>query len=227
MVEWGGFENRCARKGTQGSNPCLSAKSFMDKKTVQAYNQQAQKYDEETSDFWKKFPRTIVDKFADLTRGKVLDIGSGPGRDGLILKDKGLEVVCLDASEAMIQLCRDKGLEGIAGDFANLPFEDQRFDGVWSYTSWLHVPKSEISQALTEAVRVLKPDGILGLGMIEGDVEEYRETEKVTLSRWFSFYSKAELEALLQNHNLEIIYFEAFKPNRKNYLNFICRLTKI
>ena len=25
MVEWGGLENRCARKSTQGSNPCLSA----------------------------------------------------------------------------------------------------------------------------------------------------------------------------------------------------------
>ena len=25
MVEWDGLENRCARKGTEGSNPSLSA----------------------------------------------------------------------------------------------------------------------------------------------------------------------------------------------------------
>ena len=30
MVEWGGLENRCACKRTQGSNPCLSAKYFID-----------------------------------------------------------------------------------------------------------------------------------------------------------------------------------------------------
>lgn len=25
VVEWDGFENRCTRKSTQGSNPCLAA----------------------------------------------------------------------------------------------------------------------------------------------------------------------------------------------------------
>ena len=29
MVEWDGFENRCACKSTQGSNPCLSANKFI------------------------------------------------------------------------------------------------------------------------------------------------------------------------------------------------------
>src|SRR4051812_42476026 len=112
----------------------------MDAKTIQAYNEEAENYDLGTEDFWDKFPRTFFDKFIELTKGRVLDIGSGPGRDGLMLKQSGLDITCLDASEAMIKLCQDKGLLGIVGDFSVLPFEDESFDGVWSYTAWLHVP---------------------------------------------------------------------------------------
>jgi len=61
----------------------------MDRKTIDTYNRTALAYDEETTGFWNLFPRTIIDKFAGLTHGRVLDVGSGPGRDGLILKNKG------------------------------------------------------------------------------------------------------------------------------------------
>jgi ubiquinone/menaquinone biosynthesis C-methylase UbiE len=102
----------------------------MDRKTIDTYNRFAREYDEETADFWDKFPRTIIDKFIDLTKGKVLDVGSGPGRDGLILQHAGLDVTCLDASEEMVKISIERGLRSILGDFKNLPFEDSSFDGV-------------------------------------------------------------------------------------------------
>ena len=61
----------------------------MDEKTIKTYNQMAKEYEDETVDFWKRFPRTFFDKFAELVKGKVLDVGSGPGRDGLLLKERG------------------------------------------------------------------------------------------------------------------------------------------
>lgn len=69
--------------------------------TIQTYDEMAQAYDEETRDFWERFPRTFFDAFADLVRGDVLDIGSGPGRDGVKLAERGLDVTCLNASEVM------------------------------------------------------------------------------------------------------------------------------
>ena len=108
-----------------------------------------------------------MDKFARLAKGKVLDIGSGPGRDGLLLKDMGIEVICLDASEAMVKMCEEKGMEAVTGDFNSLTFRDSSFEGVWAYTSILHVPKSEVSDSLREIKRVLRQGGILGLGLIE------------------------------------------------------------
>jgi ubiquinone/menaquinone biosynthesis C-methylase UbiE len=195
----------------------------MDQQTINTYNQLALEYDQETTDFWESFPRTIFDKFISLAEGRVLDIGSGPGRDGLILKQAGLDIVCIDASEAMIKLSSERGLTSVLGDFTNLPFEDSSFDAVWAYTSLLHVPKSEVNKALSEIKRVMKSEGIFGLGLIEGDTELYRESSGVGKPRWFSFYKKEEVENLLTKHSFELLYFEEFKVNTKNYLNFISR----
>ena len=193
----------------------------MDQKTIDTYNKMALEYDEETVDFWDRFPRTFIDKFAELAKGGVLDIGSGPGRDGVILKDKGLDVTCLDASEEMVKLCREKGLNAVLGNFNMLPFKKKSFDAVWAYTSLLHAPKADTDKPLREIKRVLKDKGILGLGLIEGDTEGYRESSGVNMPRWFSFYKKNEILKILNAQEFEMIYFEEFKPGSKNYLNFI------
>ena len=183
----------------------------------------AEEYDTETTDFWERFPRTIIDKFAELVKGQVLDIGSGPGRDGIILQEKDLEVTCLDASETMVALSQSRGLKSIVGDFLALPFPDATFDGVWAYTALLHVPKTEVGKAFYEITRVLKTGGILGLGLIEGDTESYRESSGVDKPRWFSYYQKDEIQKLLEEYGFTILYFDQFKPGSKNYLNFISR----
>ncbi|MCX6701684.1 MAG: class I SAM-dependent methyltransferase, partial [Candidatus Zambryskibacteria bacterium] len=162
----------------------------MDQKTINTYDELAEEYDKETVDFWNRFPRTIFDKFIGLTKGKVLDVGSGPGRDGSILKEAGLDVVCLDASESMIKLSKERGLNSVVGDFNSLPFKNESFEGVWAYTSLLHIPKSEVKKPLSEIQRVLKLGGIFGLGLIEGETELYRESSGVDKPRWFSFYKK-------------------------------------
>jgi ubiquinone/menaquinone biosynthesis C-methylase UbiE len=198
----------------------------MDKKTIDAYDQRATEYDEETSSFWDEmFPTNFMDRFVETVKSEgvtTLDVGSGPGRDGLILQNKGLDITCLDASKEMIKLCQKRGLKAVLGDFNELPFADGSFDAVWAYTSLLHVPKKQISKPLEEIRRILKSGGILGLGLIEGDFEGYRESSGLDLPRWFTYYKKDEVEALLGASSFEIVHFEQFKPRSKNYLNYIC-----
>lgn len=195
----------------------------MDRKTIDTYNTLAHDYDTETIEFWETFPRSFLDKFVELSGKKILNEGSGPGRDGLLLKDAGKEVVCLDASEEMIKLSRERGLESVLGSFEKLPFLDNSFDGVWAYTSLLHIPKPEMGAALREMHRVLKPQGYFALGLIEGDTEEYKLSSGVSLPRLFSFYQKEEVEKLCKDAGVELVHFETFKPRSKNYLNFIFR----
>lgn len=195
----------------------------MDKITIDTYNKMALDYDAEVADFWKIFPRTILDTFVQNVRGKVLDVGSGSGRDALILKESGLQVTCLDASSAMVALTKEKGLESILADFDNLPFSKESFGGVWAYTSLLHTPKAEIKKPFSEIYRVLEKDGVLGLGLIEGETEEYRQSSGVELPRFFAFYKKEEVESLLNETGFSVFYFDSFRPKTKNYLHFLAR----
>lgn len=132
----------------------------MDIKTITTYEKMAEEYDLETIDFWKRFPRTFFDSFIQLAGERVLDIRSGPGRDGLILKEAGKDVTCLDASEEMVRRSTARGLVSIVGDFNKLPFGDGLFDAIWSYTALLHISKATIDVPFAEIARVIKKDGI-------------------------------------------------------------------
>jgi ubiquinone/menaquinone biosynthesis C-methylase UbiE len=198
----------------------------MDEKTISAYNTLAREYDEKTTTFWDEFPKSVLDAFALRVGGKdVLNIGSGPGRDGLLLSSRGMKITCLDASEVMVAMCKERGLPAVHGDMLSLPFPDTAFCGVWAYTSLLHVTKQEMSLALSEVHRVLQPGGVFGLGMIEGEGECYRESSGVSMPRLFTYYTREELEQLLISHHFTIEYFEVFQPRNNRYLNYICTRT--
>lgn len=206
----------------------------MDSLTIQTYNQLAQEYDNETAEFWNSFPKTFIDRFVGDTKRlvaadqtpSVLNVGSGPGRDGLLLQSAGLDITCLDASTSMVELCCARGLKAIEGDLLNLPFEAGSFDAVWSYTALLHVERSEITQALREIKRVLKPGGTFALGLIEGDGEEYRTSSGVDRERLFVYYQKLDILNYLNDTDFTVEYFETFKPGKRNYLNFVSRAGK-
>lgn len=193
----------------------------MDPQTIDTYNKRAKEYDEETIDFWDQFPRTFLDKFIELSGHTVANIGSGPGKDGLLLKDAGKEVTCVDASEAMIALSIARGLTSIKATADDLPFDDQLFDAVWSYTTLLHIPKKDIGASLAEIARVIKPQGIFALGLIEGQTESYKQSSGVDLPRLFTLFTKDEVIELCGQHGFDLVYFDTFKPASKNYLNFI------
>jgi ubiquinone/menaquinone biosynthesis C-methylase UbiE len=198
----------------------------MDEQTINTYNEIAKEYDKETVDFWNLFPRSFLNEFIKLSGKRIVDIGSGPGRDGLLLQQAGKDIVCVDASESMVKLSSNRGLKSIVADFNALPFEDNSFDGAWSYTALLHVSKKSIATSLKEINRVLTPDGVFALGLIEGEVEQYKETPGHGMLRLFSYYEKAEVELFCKEHGFELVYFEMFKPRLNNYLNFIFKKTQ-
>ncbi len=195
----------------------------MDPQTIATYNELAYRYDEQTKKFWEAFPTDFLDQFAAEAHGKVLNIGSGPGRDAELLRDRRLDVICLDASSVMVQLTRERGFSSVQGDLLELPFADATFDGVWAYTSLLHITKTQIDQALDEIKRVLKPASVIGLGMIEGNDEKYVEDKFVTKPRLFSYFTRSELEKLLKAHGFGVTYFEVFIPKRFTYLHFVAK----
>lgn len=99
------------------------------------------------------------------TRGDVLMIAVGTGRDLSFLHDDVTSVAGIDLSEPMLERAtgraRELGLDADLrqGDAEHLPYPDSTFDTVTAVLSLCTIPRPE--RALAEARRVLRPGGRL------------------------------------------------------------------
>jgi SAM-dependent methyltransferase len=139
----------------------------------------------------------------------VLDLGSGPGHDAALLAIEGATVVALDPALGLLREAR--AYESIAsrlvgGDARRLPFADGRFDGIWSCASLLHVPHDEVSLALSEAFRVLKPGGVAFFSMSEGEPTGLvPDTSLGLATRGYYYHRGADWALLLYEAGFELV----------------------
>jgi len=195
----------------------------MDQATIKTYDRYYKEYDDEVIEFWDNFPLVIIDEFCKKLKGKrILNLGSGSGRDALILRNKGLEVVCCDASREMVRITKQLGFETIESDFCDLNFKDNSFDGIWAYTSLLHIKKEEAQEILKKIYKFIKPDGIFLIGMIEGVFDGEMERENMPgEKRYFRFYEENEIKDMVEKVGFKFEFQERYKPRSKTYLNQI------
>jgi SAM-dependent methyltransferase len=119
---------------------------------------------------------------------RIVDLGSGPEHQANYLQNNGCEVTCVDLSEEMVSICREKGLEAFAMDFHTLDFALESFDAVWTMNALLHVPKDSLLQVLKNIEGVLKPDGFMYMGLYGGyESEGIWENDTYRPQRFFSF----------------------------------------
>lgn len=193
----------------------------MQDQTITAYDTYATVYDNEVVRFWQEFPRTFINHFVQALPGKrILDLGSGSGRDAMLLREQGLEVACVDASQTMANMTRKLGFETYVATFSQLPFDTASFDGVWAYTSLLHVPGNEMRRIIGQIHGLLRSNGVFAIGMIEGATEGM--VERVSMpggARYFKYYGQQELKDLIEPLGFEFLYEQDYQPHNHVYLN--------
>jgi SAM-dependent methyltransferase len=87
--------------------------------------------------------------------GRLLDVGCGTGAHTAVFAEHGWSPVGVDISEDQLRLARERGLEVVWADAADLPFEAASFDAAVSI--WTHTDVEDFSLLLREVVRVLRP----------------------------------------------------------------------
>lgn len=100
----------------------------------------------------------------DASRLDCVDIGCGTGRFVELLHGQFRDVKGVEPSRGMLEKALRRGLP--AGTFErghaeSIPFEDSRFDIMFSSCIFHHTPKSSHGQMVREMSRVLKPGGWL------------------------------------------------------------------
>jgi SAM-dependent methyltransferase len=178
-------------------------------------------YDQEVIDFWNSFPSEFLQRFANSLPGKrVLDVGSGSGRDALLLKDLGLDVVCLDGSESMIRMTSRLGFDSHLADFEDIDFQPATFDGIWAYTSLIHIPKAEAESVIQVLRTLLKPGGVFAVGVIGGKAEGMVERKTMPdVQRYFKDYLRQELREMVEQQGFDFLFELDYRPHNSVYIN--------
>ena len=119
-------------------------------------------YDIHAADFSKSRFRIwpLVKQFLDSLppNSKVLDIGCGNGKNMIYaLNRQDLQVYGLEHSQALTDICIQKGLNVIQGNALSLPFENNTFDAIIMIAVIHHINPDEHNKVLKEIQRVLKP----------------------------------------------------------------------
>lgn len=163
----------------------------------------------------KGFLAHRFDRFRALLSGhaRVLDAGCGPGLDAAQLRQRGLLVTGLDITRSMLAVARARGgVERVVqGDLRSLPFRDGRFDAAWASASLLHLPKSQVKQALLEVRRVLRHEGIFHSSMKAGQYDGFMDPipgHTIKARRYFAHYQPEEWNALLRASGFEVVQQE-------------------
>ncbi|MFB6246353.1 MAG: class I SAM-dependent methyltransferase [Candidatus Pacearchaeota archaeon] len=195
-------------------------------KTKETYDNYAREYEEiKDENFVENYLKEDFEYFCKNLNGKeVLDLGSGPGNDSLKMKEQRLNPTCIDISQSMVKICKEKGLKSQQMDFENLDFKENSFDGVWSRTSLLHMPKEKLPETLKQIREILKPEGLFYITMKEGNFEGFKQNSEFEGNeRYFSLYQKEEIENILSRF-FEIIKSSKTKMDENHaYLNFRCK----
>lgn len=112
----------------------------------------------------KPFDRELLDRFAKrVGRGRVCDLGCGPGQIARYLRDRGVDVFGLDLSAGMLAQARrlNPEIEFVQGSMLALALASETLDGITAFYSIIHIPRQQVVSALSEMRRVLKPGGCL------------------------------------------------------------------
>ena len=109
--------------------------------------------------------------------GRVLDIGSGGGRDALELEKRGIIVRRTDVSKGFVELLRERGFEADLLDPLTDPLADPRhpgipYDGIWACACLIHVTRQDLPTVLARLADATRKGGRLHASVREGDGED-------------------------------------------------------
>lgn len=172
--------------------------------TIRAYDAHAADYRDATTDLPPSLVTAIGRFVGQLSPGgRVLEVGSGSGRDALALEQAGLSVRRTDITPAFVELLHEAGhpadrLDPLRDDLADPYAPHATYDGVWANASLLHVDRDDLPTVLARLAQVTREGGALFVSVKEGDGEDWSIHGNVTAPRFFTFWRDEPLRSVAE-----------------------------
>ena len=155
---------------------------------------------------------------------RILDVGSGSGRDACCFQKLGYQVAALEPSK---NLCREirKVFSGeiVCSDIQSYR-PRERYDGIWACASFLHLQEEEVLRFFEKLDLYLKDSGIVYLSGKNGI-----STGKAGDGRYFLEFTEQLAENILMTNEqvkLEQLWYTKDVTGRKDFrwMNMIFKL---
>ena len=167
--------------------------------TVRAYDLDAVAY-VEASPTMPDSVRADIEAFAERldVGARVLEIGSGGGRDARLMEDLGLRVRRTDITPGFVALLREQGVDADLLDplVDDLLSPEGPYDAVWANASLLHVRRDDLTTVLSRLAAVTRPGGLLRASVKEGDGEGWSTHGSVRNPRHFTYWRADALRSV-------------------------------
>lgn len=166
-----------------------------------SYDAHASAYAESSADLGISV-RSGIDGFADRVGAgaRVLEIGSGGGRDAAALEERGVRVRRTDVTPGFVALLRAAGHEADLLDplIDDLSSPDGLYDAVWANASLLHVARADLPTVMRRLAGVTREEGVLHLALKQGDGDGWSTHGSVPLPRRFTYWQPEPLTVILE-----------------------------
>jgi len=150
---------------------------------------------------------------------KVLELGSGHGRDTTLFASKGIEVEALDYSvtaiEILDKIAKEKRLPIKSRIFdvkKPLPFRDRHFDAVYSHMLLnMRFSLDELHFIFSEIKRVLKPNGLNFFSVRNHNDKSYRKGREIDKGIYdingfqIRFFTEKEIKDLTTEEGFKLL----------------------
>ena len=158
----------------------------------------------------KPFDCDLLSRFAATTtrRGRVCDMGCGPGQVARFLHDAGADAFGLDLSPGMIDQARrlNPGMDFREGNMLELDLPDASLAGITAFYAIVNLPSDLRPGVIREMARVLQPGGQLLIAFhIGGKRLPVAELFGRAITMDFYLLDSATIEAELQSAGFQII----------------------
>ncbi len=180
---------------------------------INCYDKTAKNYADKFIDELSKkhFDRILLQSFAfeNMNRGKLVDLGCGPGQTTKYLYDCGLtDIVGTDISPEMIRVAKNINPELAfeTADILWLKYPDNFFGSAVAFYSIVHFNYDQVKTAFKEIKRVLTSEGQFLFSFHIGNnivhLDSFLDHE---VSVDFYFFETSKIEGLLYETGFEMI----------------------
>lgn len=164
--------------------------------TVRAYDAEVEAYAAATAAVPDSVRALLHDLATRLGRdARVLEIGSGGGRDAALMEELGLRVRRTDITPGFVTRLREQGHDADVLDplVDDLTSADGAYDAVWANASLLHVARADLETVLRRLAAVTRPGGLLRLAVKEGDGDGWSTHGSISSPRHFTYWRQDAL----------------------------------